>query len=432
MSGAVVEPEVDYPPSCYAATAPRLAPFPALAGERRCDVAVIGGGYTGLSAALHLAAAGFETVLVEARRVGWGASGRNGGQLHSGQRRDQDWLEATVGRGDARALWDLGEAAKALIVDLVAWHAIDCDLARGLLHADHKARYVARSRRYAEKLARDYGYAEAGFVDRDGVRALVDSAAYHGGWLDRGGLHLDPFKLALGLAGAAMATGATIHEATPALRIMPGEPARIETPAGRLAARFVLLACNGYMDGLNAAVERHVMPITSYMIATAPLAERRARGLIAGGIAVTDSRFVTNYFRLSPERRLLFGGGEAYGGRGPVDVRAFVRRHMLRVFPQLADVAIDFGWGGRLAVTMNRMPFVRRIGPNMLAAAGYSGHGVGMATMAGRIMAEVVGGTLARFDLLARLPVRAFPGGRALRRPLLALAMSWYALRDRF
>lgn len=413
-----------YPASWYAATATPLPPLPPLTGTATADICVVGGGYTGLSAALHLAEAGFSVILLEANRIGWGASGRNGGQVGSGQRRDQDWLERALGRTRARALWDLAEEAKALVKGLVARHAIACDLTPGVLHADHKPGFVAESHAYAEKLARDYDYRSLTPLDRAGIAAAIGSDAYHGGTLDLGAAHLHPLNYALGLARAAVAAGARMHERSRALRI---DGTRVVTDRGAVQAGFVLVACNGYLGGLVPEVAARVMPINNFIVATAPLAEPP----IPGRVAVADSRFVVNYWRLTPDNRLLFGGGESYGYRFPADIAALVRPRMLAVYPGLADVALTHAWGGTLAITVNRMPAFQRLGPSVLSASGYSGHGVAMATLAGKLMAETVRGTAERFDLLADLTPPRFPGGAVLRAPLLALAMSWYALRDR-
>jgi gamma-glutamylputrescine oxidase len=392
------------------------------------DVCVVGGGYTGLSAALHLAEAGFAVALVEAQRVGWGASGRNGGQVGSGQRRDQAWLERQFGEARARALWDMAEEAKALVRALVARHGIGCDLRPGIIHAAHRAGYVAEYHAEAEMLARRYGYDLVEPLDRDGLRALLGSEAYFGGAIDRGGAHLHALDYALGLARAAAGAGVRIFERSRATAI---EGTEVRTTGGRVRARFVLVACNGYLGGLVPAVAARVMPINNFIVTTAPLGAARARALIPSGAAVADSRFVVNYFRLTADDRLLFGGGESYGWRFPADIAGLVRPRMLGVFPDLADVAIEQAWGGTLAITVNRMPAFQRLAPGVFSAAGYSGHGVALATLAGKLMAEAVQGTAERFDLFADLPQPAFPGGAALRWPLLVLAMSWYGLRDR-
>ncbi len=420
-----------YPDSYYAATANKVAPFPALEGDADCDVCIIGGGFTGLSAALELAERGLDVVLLEAHRAGWGASGRNGGQAGSGQRRDQDWLERAVGREDAHHLWDIAQQSKALVKERVARHAIACDLKPGILHVNHKQRFVADDHAYVEKLRSEYRYDDIRAVSDAEARAMLGSTLYYGGSLDMGAAHLHPLNFALGLAEAARAAGARIFERSPAADLSAGDPASVRTAQGRVRARFVILACNGYLDGLSPRVAARVMPINNFVIATEPLGEDRARQIIRDDVAVADSKFVINYFRLSADRRLLFGGGETYSYDFPEDIKAFVRPYMLRVYPQLADARIDYGWGGTLGITMKRMPYFARPAPNVLNASGYSGHGVALATLAGQILAEAVEGTLGRFDVMTRIPTRAFPGGTRLRGPLLVLAMLWYGLRDR-
>lgn len=421
----------EYPDSYYAATANRIAPFPELAGDAQCDVCVIGGGYTGLSSTLELAERGFDVVLLEAHRAGWGASGRNGGQLGSGQRKSQTSLERSVGKADAHRLWDLGEQAKALVKARVARHAIECDLKPGILHVNHKRRFVGPDHAYVDMLREEYGYEELRAVSDAEAREMLGTDVYFGGMLDMGAGHLHPLNFALGLADAARAAGARIFERSGVARMEQSDPAVVHTAQGRVTARFVVLACNGYLDALEPRVAARVMPINNYVVATEPLGERRAREIIRDDVAVADSRFVINYYRLSADKRLLFGGGETYSYDFPADIKAYVRPYMLKIYPQLHDVRIDYGWGGTLGITMTRLPHFARLAPNLLSAGGYSGHGVGMATLAGQILADAVQGTLERFDLLARLPGRAFPGGTALRSPLLALAMLWYAMRDR-
>ncbi|MDQ0347657.1 NAD(P)/FAD-dependent oxidoreductase [Ancylobacter vacuolatus] len=422
--------QIDHPSSWYAATANRSSPLPPLQGGARADVCVIGGGYTGLSAALHMAEAGLDVVLLEAGRVGSGASGRNGGQIHSGQRRDQDWLESRVGLDDAKALWRLAEDAKALLHDLIARHAIACDLRSGLIEADHKPGYVAHSHAYARKLNEVYDYPHAAPLTREEVREMVGSDAYYGGMIDHGGGHLHPLNLALGLAEAARRAGARLYEQSRALRIEEGGKVRVVTAAGSVEADWVLECGDGLQDGLDRRVDTHVMPICNYIAATAPLGER-AREIISNGAAVADSRFVVNYYRLSGDGRLLFGGGESYKRGLRPNPGEFVRPYMLKIFPQLGDVSIDYGWGGVLGITMTRLPFVRKLSPRVLTAAGYSGQGVMLAPYFGKLLAQAVQGQLGEFDLLARLPVPAFPGGPLMRWPLLVAGMSYFALRDR-
>ncbi|MDQ0512673.1 NAD(P)/FAD-dependent oxidoreductase [Ancylobacter amanitiformis] len=422
--------DTDHPNSWYAATAHRLPPFPQLNGTARADVCIIGGGYTGLSAALHLAEAGFDVALLEASGVGTGASGRNGGQIHSGQRRDQDWLEAQVGLEDAKKLWRLAEDAKALLHDLIARHGIDCDLRPGLIIADHKPAYAAHSHAYARKLNEVYGYDQAAPLSREQLREMVGTDAYCGGMIDHGGGHLHPLNLALGLAEAACRAGARIFEHSRALAIEEGAKVRVVTVSGAVEADWVLECGDGLQDGLDRRLDAYVMPIANYIAATEPLGAR-AKDIIANDAAVSDSRFVVNYYRLSSDGRLLFGGGESYTRRLRPNPGAFVRPYMLKVFPQLADVRIDYGWGGILGITMSRMPFVRRLSPRVLTAAGYSGHGVVLAPYFGKLLGEAIAGQLGTFDLLAGLPVPPFPGGPLMRWPLLVAGLSYYALRDR-
>ena len=419
-----------YPESWYAATTEPLAPFLPLQGERRADVCIVGGGYTGLSAALHLAEAGVDVVLLEAHRVGFGASGRNGGQLGSGQRMDQVKLEKLLGQDAARTMWALGEDAKALVRDLVARHEIDCHLRDGIAWAGSSAADVRELHDYAEHLSRRYGYDRLEVMDADAFRALCPSPDYKGGVLDHGAAHLHPLRLALGLARAAQAAGARIHELSHVHHVSEATPALVQTDAGRVRADHVILASNGYLGGLNRKVAARVMPINNFIVATEPLGAR-ATEVLTRDVAVADSRFVVNYFRLSHDKRLLFGGGESYGYRFPRDIRAVVRKPMLQVFPHLADLPLDYAWGGTLAITMKRMPYLARVAPNILSASGYSGHGVGNAVQAGKFMAEAVKGQSDGFDTYAAIPTPPFPGGPLLRNPLLVLGMSWFALRDR-
>lgn len=414
-----------WPPSWYAATAVKAPHRPALDGDCRADVCIVGAGYTGLSAALHLARAGLSVVVLEAHRAGWGASGRNGGQVGSGQRQDQDWIEARA-PGDARALWDMAEAAKALVRDLAA-DMPGVDWRPGIAHALRRPAEVAAARRYADRLARDYAYPHIESLEREALAHLLGSTAYAGGELDHGAGHVHPLNLALGLAAAAEAAGATIHEASIVTGMKAGPPARVRAATGTVTADHVILACNGYLGGLEPAVAARVMPINNFIVATEPLGDRAP---MTRPVAVADSRFVVNYWRQTPDGRLLFGGGESYGYRFP-DIVATVRRPMLRVYPQLCDARIDHAWGGTLAITVNRMPCFLRVRPHVLSASGYSGHGVAMATMAGRILAQAVQGQAGQFDIMARLPTPRFPGGPALRHPVLVLAMTWFALRDR-
>jgi gamma-glutamylputrescine oxidase len=422
----------EYPPSLYAAQVGSPARHGPLQGEGRADVAVIGGGYTGLSAALHLARRGLSVILLEAQRVGFGASGRNGGQIGSGQRQEVDWLEARLGRETARRLWNLGEDAKALTRALAAEAGVP--VRDGIAHACRSAAEVDHARAMADHLARHYGYDQVTPLDRDGLARALGSTAYVGGDLDRGAGHVHPLALAMGMARLARDAGVVIHDDSEVLRIdhaaRATDTSRVHTTRGTLRADHVILACNGYGGMLDKGIAARVMPINNYIVATAPLGDAHPE-ILPERIAAADTKFVVNYWRLDDDRRLVFGGGETATYRFPRDIFAVVRPHLLSVYPQLKDVPLTHAWGGTLAITMNRMPCFARPAPNCLSASGYSGHGVALATLAGRLMAEAVAGQAEGFDAMAAVPTRPFPGGSLLRAPLLVAGMAWYGLRDR-
>lgn len=419
----------EYPGSYYAASADQLTPFKAAAGEMRADVCVIGGGFTGLSAALHLAKAGYDVVLLEAQRVGFGASGRNGGQVGMGQRLEQDELETMVGVPLARDLWDLACESVAVTRELA--EAGGVRFHEGIIHADHKPGFVPEHHEYVDKLRDEYGHDKIRSLSKDEMREVVGSPAYHGGSIDMQAGHLHPLNYALALARACVEAGVRIHERSTVSEVLEGTPATVKTDKAQLTADYVLYACNGYLGRLQGKVAARMMPINNFIVATEPLSPEAQEGLIKGNHAVADSKFVVNYFRFSDDGRLLFGGAESYGYRFPKDIRALVSKPMLEIYPQLHGIRLDYAWGGTLGITMNRMPHFARLSGNVLSASGYSGHGVAMATLGGKLMAEAVQGQAERFDFMADVPTPRFPGGAALRSPLLVLAMLWYSLRDK-
>jgi gamma-glutamylputrescine oxidase len=363
----------DHVASLYAATADSGLAFAALDGNTRVDVAILGGGNTGHSTAHQLAEAGVDALVLEANRVGWGASGRNGGQLHTGQRRDQDWLEERLGLDFARNLWGLAEDAKALTRQLIAKHSIDCDWREGVIEAVHKQRLVPGEIDYVDKLREDYGYQSAYWLDRDALTEAIGTPVYFGGRRDTGAGHLDPLKFAQGLAKAAATAGARICENTRAVRLTGSAQAgfAIACAGGAIVtADMVILAGNGYLDGINGEIETRVLPIDNYILATEPIGAGQHGGIIHGGEGVSDTRFVVHYFRPSADGRLIFGGGETYSRTPPPDIAAFVRRYLARIYPDLAETRVDYAWGGTLAITMHRLPFIPSIS-SIRARPGY-------------------------------------------------------------
>lgn len=419
-----------FPNSWYAATADIPPERATLKGDVRADVCIVGAGFTGLMAALELAEAGLSVVVLDAHRAGWGASGRNGGQVGSGFNQDQRWIAAKVGKGPAKALWDMCEDGKDLLKSRLAKHAPEARFRAGVAHGAYDAVEARDLRDEAEYLRRTYDYKGAEGLTRDPFQAIVKSPHYQGGTIDRGAGHIHPLRYALGLAKAAERAGAQIFERAEVHRIDEGDPAVVATGQGRVTAPFVILAGNGYLPNLNRKVAARTMPINSFIAATEPLGER-AKEVLTQDIAVADSKFVVNYFRLSEDNRLLFGGRENYSIGFPQNIEGGLRTRMEQMFPQLKDVRIDYTWGGTLGITTTRLPLLTRPSPNVLSAGGYSGHGVAHAGLAGKLMAEAVRGQAERFDVFSTLPTPSFPGGTLLRAPLLAAAMTWYSMRDR-
>lgn len=420
-----------YPNSFYAATAVGVDEHPMLQEQLQADVCVIGGGFTGLSAALNLAEQGLDVVLLEAERIGFGASGRNGGLIGSGQRKDVIEMEEQFGLEQSRLFWQFAEDAKQEIRNRVARHNIDCDLQDGQLEGVHKQGYLGMSAEVAEALAERYDYPHARALSREETRALVATDDYLEGLYDDQAMAIHPLNYALGLARAARDAGVRIFENSRVLEYTRSDPATISTATGSVKASFIVLGCNGYLRKLEPRVAGKIMPINNFLLTTESLDDERAKALIPGRYGIHDTRFVVNFYRMSADQRLIFGGGENYRAQFPKDIANFVRPKMLGLFPQLEDVRIDYAWGGTLSVTVNRLPHVGRLAPNLFFAQGYSGHGVSIANFAGKIIAEAIGGTASRFDAFASLPTHTFPGGTMLRFPGMVLGMLYYSLKDR-
>ena len=404
--------------------------YPALNGDRKADVVIIGGGFTGLSAATHLAKAGIDVALIEQHRFGDGASGRNGGQLGTGQRAWAEEQEAELGFERAKALFELAEEAKAHLLEFTAANGIDMDFQPGQMSVAHKERFVDEYRRHAELMATRFGYPHITFMDRVETAERLGSSAYFGGVRDTGTGHIHPLKLLVGTAKAAASAGAHLFEQTASTGIASrGGKVVVTTPRGAITADKGLIAVNAYGGDLEPVSAAHVMPIGSFIGATAPLPADTP--VIPGGESVDDSRFVVRYFRKSVDNRLLFGGREIYGVNDPKDIHIHIRKQIAELYPALKDVELTHGWGGYVGITMPRKPFVREVMPNVISAGGYSGHGVMLSNFVGKLYAETVAGNRDRLKLFEELNVPAFPGGRRFRSPLLFLALTWYAMRDR-
>lgn len=419
---------LDIKRSYYVATATPAPRHPVLAGEVDADLVVVGGGCTGLSAALHAAERGLKVVLLEGGRIGWGASGRNGGQMIVGLRKSAAKLVELYGRERAKALFDLALEAWTLVLHMIERHAINCDLRKtGHLVGAVSAADMAWFEREVECLATVMNYPHMRVMSVIEARAAVDTP-YHGALFDALGGHMHPLNYTLGLARAAIAAGITIHEDSPVVRLERQAGVRVETAAGAVRSRHAILACDALLKGIDSGVESRTMPIGNYIVATEPLED--AAAVIPSNAALSDTRFVVNYYRLSADRRLLFGGGERYTPSSPADIEGFVRPHMERTFPQLKGRRIDYAWGGLVSVTTSRFPHVGRHG-EIYFAHGYSGKGVLLSTLAGKLLVEAIVGETARFALFEGLNPMPFPGGSALRGPLYVLGMLWYAMRDR-
>ncbi|WP_099864034.1 NAD(P)/FAD-dependent oxidoreductase [Pararhizobium haloflavum] len=403
--------------------------FDPLDGSRRADVVIVGGGYTGMQAALNLAEAGVDVALIEAARFGDGASGRNGGQIGTGQRADADELEAEYGAERARALFELAEDAKRYLLDCGERYGIDIDYRPGQLSLAHKARYVDDFRRYTDEMRERWNYPHVSFMDREETAWRVGSRRFFAGVRDTGTGHIHPMKLMVGLARAAAAAGAGLFEGTRAEKIEAGNgKVIVTTRSGTITAKHGLIACNAHIDGLEPVTAAHVMPIRSFIGATVPVEDA---SILPGGEAVDDSRFVVRYFRKTADGRLLFGGREAYTSENPKDISTHIRKQIAEIYPSLHDIELTHAWGGSVAITLPRKPFVREVMPGVISIGGFSGHGVKLSNYCGKLYADTILGDRTRLALFEQLKVPPFPGGTKLRAPLLFLALTWFALRDR-
>lgn len=414
----------------YRTTAQAWTARPPLEGDHRVDVCVVGGGIAGCSTALHLAERGYRVALLEAQQIGHGASGRSGGQVIAGYACGQEFLTEQLGVAAAAQLWEVSLEAVALVRRLVFAHRIECDLRSGHMEVALKPRHRAELRAQQHALEDRYGYHSLTFLDKPELRRELATERYCAGLYDANGAHLHPLNYTLGLATAAEHAGVRIFEHSPVVALDPGEFARVRCPKAQVRTRFVVLCCNADIGRLNAQLDHRIMPVTTYLAATEPLGEGLAKRLITSDIAVSDVNFILDYFRRSADHRLLFGGRVSYSGRDWGDIATILRRRMLNVFPQLQDVRIEYAWSGKIDITVNRAPDFGRLSPQVYYLQGFSGHGIALAGMAGKLAADAIAGHAERFDLFSQIKHRHFPGGELLRTPALVLGMLWYRLRD--
>jgi len=419
-----------YPPSYYAASANPAPARPALQEAIETDVCVVGAGYTGLSSALHLLEQGLRVVIVEAARVGFGASGRNGGQIVNSYSRDIDVIERTVDKRQAELLGAMAFEGGRIIRERVARYNIDCDLKDGGVFAAITSKQMGHLEAQ-QRLWERYGHTQLELMDQRRIREVVACDQYVGGMLDMSGGHIHPLNLALGEAAAVESLGGRIFEQTPATRIDRGPNPVVHTPKGQVKAKFVIVAGNAYLGNLVPELSAKSMPCGTQVVATEPLSDELARTLLPQDYCVEDCNYLLDYYRLTADKRLIFGGGVVYGARDPANIEAIIRPKMLKAFPQLKNVKIDFAWTGNFLLTLSRLPQVGRIGDSIYYSQGCSGHGVTYTHLAGKVLAEALRGQAERFDAFAALPHYPFPGGQALRVPLSALGAWYYSLRDK-
>lgn len=416
--------------SYYAATVNHVTGFAPLRGDRKADVCVVGAGFTGISTALHLAERGYDVHVIEAHRVGWGASGRNGGQLIGGIS-GEGTIARHHGRGVEEMFSELRWAGHDIIRERVARYRIQCDLKFGYLDVAIRERHLRDLEADFRRLEKAAFPHEFRILSRSETRAAIGTDAYIGALLNMGNGHLHPLNLCIGEALAAVSCGATIYEQSPVVRIVEGGRKRVVTANGSIEADAVVIAGNAYHD-VDRRLRGIMFPVRSFIIATEPLPAATVARINPHDLAVCDPNFVLEYFRLSADKRLLFGGRINYFGDDAGFIRSRLRRKMCRIYPELADVGVDYAWGGTIGVPINRVPQMGRLSPGVFYCQGYSGHGVNVTHLAGRILADAVAGTLEQFDVFANLKPAYVPGSHWLQKPMVSLGVLYYQIKDRF
>lgn len=415
--------------SWYAASVPAFPAQPTLEGVLQADVCILGAGITGLSTAIELAEAGLSVVVLEAHQVGWGASGRSGGQAIFGFGCDQSKITQAVGLADSRRLFDWSLEGLDLIKQRCTQYGIDCDWRDIHAHVPIKPRHITELKAWQHDLAENFDY-PLQWWDREQLNAVMPNQRYLGALVDPRSGHLHPLKYTQGLARAALGLGVRIFENSAVTQLERGARPVFKTAKGQVHCDFAVLAGNAYVHGIAPELDDKIMPVGTYIGATEPLGEARAKALIGNDMAVADVNWALDYFRRSSDHRLLFGGRASYSTLPPPNLSGTLRRRMTRVFPMLEGVRMEYVWGGYVDISLNRAPHWGRLGGNVFFAQGFSGHGIAATGLAGRILAEAIRGQATRLDVFSRIPHRNFPGGRALRTPLLVAAMAWFKLRD--
>ncbi|KKB78254.1 gamma-glutamylputrescine oxidoreductase [Devosia soli] len=431
MAAEVPHANSPYPPSYYAASRNTIRQPRRLEGEVEADICVVGAGYSGLSTAIHLAEHGFKIVMVEAAQVGWGASGRNGGQVVNGLNASLGTIGRRYGEKTAAFVGGMVQEGAGIIFGWVDRYGINCDLKRGNIYAAYTAQHM-KDLAAKKALWQRYGMDDHELLDRAAIRQHIGSEVYEGGMIDHSGGHMHPLNLVLGEAKALETLGGVIFEQSPMTKLeQDATKAVVHTEKGRVTAKTVVVCGNAYLGNVVPELTARVMPVSTQMMATAPLGKERAEALLPTGMCVEDVRYILDYFRISADYRLIFGGGVVYGGTDPADVEAKLRPNMEKVFPQLKGERVDFAWSGNFALSFSRVPQMGRLGNRVYFAHGYSGHGVTGSHLFGRILSEAIRGDMTRFDTFAALPWIPFPGGRLFRAQYSTLGSWWYALKDK-
>ena len=423
--------------SYYAASANETPAYPALEDNITADVCVVGGGFAGLSSAIELADRGYKVVVLEANQIGFGASGRNGGQIIAGLACEQDVIESVLGFDAAKQVWGMTLEALDLVRERVKRIDIKCDLNDGFLGVSVNEKKGKKLRCWFDNMAKRYGYdSDATWIEPAHIKNWIDSQRYFNGYYDKRSGHLHPLNYCLGLARGAASLGVQIYQHSAVTQMQRGDSVMLTTDKGSIKAKFVVLAGNMYLPEVSPklapSLAKRIMPVGTYIIATEPIETNLATKLIPKNAAVCDTNFVLDYFRFSKDKRMIYGGRVSYSAMTPPNLTQSMQARMVETFPQLTNTKVEYTWGGFVDISMNRAPDFGRVAPNIYYLQGFSGHGVALTGMAGKLVAEAISGQASRFDMLAKIPHHDFFGGKLLRTPALVLGMAWYQLREKF